>query len=195
MPDCLNISGIDCSGATLFLRNRDYTQNPGHSVNLPIRCLMVICGSSGGSSCYFGVSGLFTALTYHAVRVNHENHRDHPSRYFWWGVGRLDSDPLNRHPLKRFTARPCPENTGDCVEWDPEYIWVIPGLMQRALVFSALPAFIVGFVVVRGFGHLGVSEVATFMVAMPLCIALWFYSVGWLLDRWRYKRRARILAT
>ena len=137
---------------------------------------------------------LFTALTYHAVRVNHEK-RDHSGRYFWWGAARLDSVPMDRHPLKRATVRPCPENAGDCVEWDPEYIWVTPGLMQRALVLSALPAFIIGLAIVRGFGHLGVSEVATFMVVMPLCMGIWFYSVGWLLDRWRYKRRARIVAT
>ena len=130
---------------------------------------------------------LFTALTYHAVRVNHEK-RDHSGRYFWWGAARLDSVPMDRHPLKRATVRPCPENAGDCVEWDPEYIWVTPGLMQRALVLSALPAFIIGLAIVRGLGHLGVSEVATFMVVMPLCMGIWFYSVGWLLDRWRYKR-------
>ena len=134
---------------------------------------------------------LFTALKYHAIRVNHENHRHHASRYFWWGAARLDSDPMNRHPLKEATARPCTEDAGDCVQWDPEYIWVTPGLMDKGLVFSALPAFLVGLAIVRGLAHLGVSEVATFMVAMPLCIALWFYSVGWLFDRRRYKRRIR----
>jgi hypothetical protein len=102
---------------------------------------------------------------------------------------------MDRDPLKRARMRPCPENAGDCVEWDPEYIWVTPGLTQRALVLSALPAFIIGLAIVRGLGHLGVSEVATFMVVMPLCMGIWFYSVGWLLDRRRYKRRARIVAT
>ena len=136
---------------------------------------------------------LFAALTYHAVRVNHENRRDHSIRYFWWGAARLDSDPMARDPLKRARVRPCPENAGDCA--DPEYIWITPGLMQRALVLSALPAFVIGLGIVRGLGHLGVSEVTTFMVVMPLCMGIWFYSVGWLLDRRRYKRRSRIVAT
>jgi hypothetical protein len=37
-----------------------------------------------------------------AVRVNHAMHPSQKSRYFWWwGAARLDSDPLNRHPLKK----------------------------------------------------------------------------------------------
>lgn len=138
---------------------------------------------------------LFTTLTFLSVRVDHQNHRNHPSRYFWWGTARLDSDPMNRRPTQTAAVRPCPDNADDCFEWDPETIWVEPGLMERCLVFSALPAFVVGRAVVRCLGHLGVSEVATFMVTMPLCIGLWFYLVGWLLDRRRYKRRARIVAT
>jgi hypothetical protein len=67
--------------------------------------------------------------------------------------------------------------------------------MERCLIFSSLPGFTVGLAVVRGLGHFGISEVATFMVAMPACIVLWFYSVGSLLDRWRYKRRTRIAAS
>ena len=63
--------------------------------------------------------------------------------------------------------------------------------MQKALVFTAIPAFLVGLAIVRGFARLGVSEVTTFMSTMPLCITLWFYSVGWLFDRWTYKRRVR----
>ena len=128
---------------------------------------------------------LFAALTYNAFRVNHERHSGHPSRYFWWGAARLDSDPMNRHQLNRATARSCAHNTDDCFDWDPEFIWVTSSAMERALVFSALPAFVVGMAFVHGLGRLGVNEVASFMLTIPVCIALWFYSVGWLLDRWR----------
>jgi hypothetical protein len=74
---------------------------------------------------------LFTALTYHAVGVNYENHRDLPSRYFWWEAARLDSDPMNSPSPKMSTVRPCPENADGCVEWNPETIWVEPSLMER----------------------------------------------------------------
>lgn len=144
--------------------------------------------------CIWGIS-LLVGLTIQSIRANQRLHPVHHGRYFWWGAARLDPDPLNKHPLQMNTVRPCPENPNDCVEWDPEYIWVEPGIMERCLVFSALPAFIGGFAIVRGLGRLGVSEVATFMVVMPLFIALWFYSVGWLLDRRGHRRRAQLART
>jgi len=64
--------------------------------------------------------------------------------------------------------------------------------MEKALVLTAIPAFLVGLAIVRGFARFGISEVTTFMAAMPVCITLWFYSVGWMLDRWRYKGRVRL---
>ena len=41
-------------------------------------------------------------------------------------------------------------------------------------MLSALPAFVVGTAVVRG---LGVSEVWSFAIVMPLLILAWFYFV------------------
>jgi len=116
-----------------------------------------------------------------------------PKPLFLVGAARLDSDPMNRHPLNTATARSCAHNTDDCIEWDPESIWVTPSAMERALVFSAFPAFLIGMAVVHGLGRLGVNEVASFMLTIPVCTALWFYSVGWLLDRWRYKRLRRVV--
>src|ERR1051326_5916331 len=101
--------------------------------------------------CIWGIS-LFLALTFQSFRVNKQLHPGHRGRYFWWGATRLDSDPMNRHPPNMGTVGRCPEGTADCIEWDPEYIWVTPGLMERCLVFSAVPAFIVGLAVVRGLG-------------------------------------------
>jgi hypothetical protein len=63
--------------------------------------------------------------------------------------------------------------------------------MERVLILSALPAFLFSSAVIRGFAKLGISEVASFMVTMPVFITAWFYSIGWFLDRWMYKRRAR----
>lgn len=133
--------------------------------------------------CLWGLI-LFGLLTYGSIRVNHDMRHGHHSRYFWWGSVRLDSDPFNRHS----TLEPCTWKVeGDC-GWDPGYIWVTPGLLERALVFSALPAFLVAMAVVRGLARLGINELRSFMFTMPIFILAWFYTVGWLLDRWRYRR-------
>jgi hypothetical protein len=44
-------------------------------------------------------------------------------------------------------------------------------------------AFLVGVGIVHGLARVGISEVTSFMVSMPLLIFAWFYFVGWLLDR------------
>jgi hypothetical protein len=71
------------------------------------------------------------------------------------------------------------------------YIWVEPGLLEKALVLSALPAFLLGMAGVFGLSRLGVNQLTSFMCIMPVLILLWFYGVGWLLDRWRHKRFLR----
>ena len=61
--------------------------------------------------------------------------------------------------------------------------------MDKLFVLSDLPAFLVGTLIVFGLGgKFGVSEVSSFMVTMPLLTFVWFYAVGWLIDRWRFKR-------
>jgi len=135
---------------------------------------------------------LFALLTYHAARWNRETRQGHPSRYFWWGATRLDSDPMNKHPRRPL---PCEQGTDDCISFDPEYISVEPGLMQKALVLSALPGFLSSLAVVRGLARLGVSELVSFMLTTPVFIFAWFYSLGWLLDRRRYRRSVRTAAT
>lgn len=120
---------------------------------------------------------LFGLLTYGSVRVNREIRHGHRSRYFWWGSIRLDSD--------------CRQvQSGDCA-WDAVFITVDPGWLEKALTISALPAFLLGGVFVRGLARLGVSELATFMCMMPVLILVWFYEVGWVLDRWQHKRYLR----
>jgi hypothetical protein len=103
--------------------------------------------------------------------------------------------PIKQAPVKQWEHASCEPDTANCIEWDPDYIWVESGLIEKALVLTAIPAFLVGLSIVRGFARLGVSEVTTFMTTMPVCITLWFYSAGWLLDRWKYKRRARLVTS
>jgi len=71
---------------------------------------------------------------------------------------------------------------------EPEYIWVDPGWIERALTLTALPAFLLTIVVVHGLAHLEISELLTFLFTMPLLTVAWFYTLGWLLDRWLHKR-------
>lgn len=109
------------------------------------------------------------------------------SRYFWWASLRLDSDPLGKRNSSTSTGD-CKPAGEACLFVDTEYILVHPGWLARLLIICAAPAFILGRLVVHGFARLGISEVRTFMVSMPLLIATWFYFVGWLLDRRRLKR-------
>ena len=127
----------------------------------------------------------FAALTYNSVRMNRETQRS-PSRYFWWTSIRLDSDPLNRHPKG---ATGCKNGEENCETWDPDLpnMWVDPGWLAKFLMLSALPAFVVGGFAVSGLGRLGLSQVSSFMFLMPVLIFAWYYFIGWLLDRWRYR--------
>ena len=114
---------------------------------------------------------------------------DNTGRYFRWSSFRLDSDPLNRRS-RSATAVPCKDSTETCMATDPLEVYVDPGWLARCFILSALPAFLVGAGIVHSLSRLGVSEVTSFMISMPLLIFAWFYFVGWLLDRWREKRRA-----
>lgn len=114
---------------------------------------------------------------------------DSTGRYFWWSSLRLDSDPLSSHS-KSVTAVPCKDSTETCMTTDPIYVLVEPGLLAKCLILSAVPAFLVGAGIVRSLSRLGVSEVTSFMISMPLLIMAWFYFVGWLFDRSNRKRSA-----
>jgi hypothetical protein len=133
---------------------------------------------------------LFAILSWHSVHWNNQLQLS-SSRYFWWASIRLDSDPLNRHPR---TAS-CGVGIEDCTKWAPDSIWITPRAMQRTLMISAFPAFIASLAVAHGLGRIGVSEVLSFMVCTPLFIFAWFYFVGWLLDRRRYKRSLALAST
>jgi hypothetical protein len=121
---------------------------------------------------------LFAGVTYHSTRGWHHV----SSRYFWWSSIPLDSTPLSK------SESACKEGVENCQEWGPQSI-VVDGLLARALILSAIPAFFLGQLVAAELGRFGVSEVLTFMGLMPLLIGGWFHFLGRLIDSWRRKRR------
>jgi len=74
---------------------------------------------------------------------------------------------------------------------EPMGVWVDPGLLARFLFLSGAPAFVVGLGIVHTCARFGISEEATFMIAMPLLLGIWYYFVGWLIDRRRARRSSR----
>ena len=122
--------------------------------------------------------------------VSFRMEREHPLSsdcYFWWSSIRLDRDPLGRH-----SPPPSPQQKQDgSVDWGPVTRWVIPGPAAKFLMISALLAFAMGGIGVGGLGRLGISQVASFMVLMPLLISASYYAVGLLIDRWIGRRSHR----
>jgi hypothetical protein len=129
----------------------------------------------------------FGGVTYNSARMNYgASPASH--RYFWWSWIRLDSDPLNRD-LR--AAEPCGKNAlENCAAWDLNSIWVDPGWLVIAFAVSAFPAFFVGMIIVRALRLLGISEILSFMIDMPLLIFAWYYFIGWMIDR-RMKKQTR----
>jgi len=118
---------------------------------------------------------LFSFISYQSFRPV-RGYKHPPDRYFSWAGVLLDTDPLRK---------PCPNGSEPCVEFNPDS-WPRP--LPRLLFLTAVPAFFVGMLLVNVFGKFGISQLLSFMVLMPLLICAWFYFLGWLLDRWRYKR-------
>ena len=113
-------------------------------------------------------------------------------RYFYWGKARLDPDPLGKD-FKRIplVMQPCANDPEHCVEFNAEYINSELSPLEKLFDFSALPTLAVEIVILEGSRRLGVNQVWTFMVSMPLLVFAWFYFLGRLIDRWRYKRSQR----
>jgi len=128
---------------------------------------------------------LFGLITYASIRERQDlGPALQHSRYFWWGTLRLDSDPLSI----RTVLWPCQYESDEDCSRDLGTRWGTPGWVEKGLVLSALPAFLLTALVVRSMAFFGVNEVLSFMCAAPLLILLWFYAIGWVIDRWQYKR-------
>lgn len=130
---------------------------------------------------------LFAFGTYESFGPGRISHGT--GRYFWWSSLRLDRDPLNKHS-RSATVVPCKDSTENCMTIDSIYVLVESGILAKCLILSSAPAFLVGAGIVHSLSRLGVSEVTSFMITMPLLILAWFYFVGRFLDRRNGKRSA-----
>jgi hypothetical protein len=130
---------------------------------------------------------LFAAVTYRSMPANHHESLV-PRRYYWWSSLRLDSDPLQKNSA---SAKPCPNGIPDCSNGESPNVKIPPQWLEKLLVFPAFPAFLAGFAIVAGLSKLGIDEVLTFFVSMPILLFGWYYLVGWLIER-LLDRRARL---
>jgi hypothetical protein len=130
---------------------------------------------------------LFALVSYRSMSANHQD-QDVPHKYYWWSSLRLDTDPQNKNPV---LPAPCRDQKENCVGWKLQSPWVTPGWLDRLLVVAALPAFLAGAAVMISLSKLGVDEVLSFMVSMPILLVAWFYSVGWLIERWSQRRQMK----
>jgi len=129
---------------------------------------------------------LFSGESYESWRMNRVAA---PNRYFWWSSIRLDSNPLDKH---FFVITTCKNSEENCFEFNRPFMTVEAGWLAKSLMYSAIPAFLAGAVVVGGLSLLGVSQVLSFMVSMPVLIFAWYYFAGRLIDRWKFKRSLRM---
>jgi hypothetical protein len=123
---------------------------------------------------------LFGAVTYRSMPANHHE-QETPRKYYWWSSLRLDSDPLNEDPQ---LAAPCANQKQNCSNGEFPNVKIAPSWLDRLLIVSALPAFLAAAAIVVVLSKLGLNEVLTFMVCIPILLFVWYYSVGWLIERW-----------
>src|SRR6266446_5407623 len=114
---------------------RNIADNSGVSLGMRMRWSLIL-----------PIAGLilFAAVSYRSMDVNHHE-EGATTKYYWWSSLRLDSDPLNKNPKP---ASPCQDKKENCVQWELSYQWVQPGLLDKLLVVSALPAFLAGAAIV-----------------------------------------------
>jgi hypothetical protein len=117
---------------------------------------------------------LFALGSYASHRLN-QHHAS--NKYFYWSSIRLDCDPLN---MQRKGLRSCKPDDPNCPEEDTLFISVHPGLVAKTLILSALPAFFLGRFLSHALGRLGVSELTTFMISVPMLMFGWYYFVSWI---------------
>jgi len=128
---------------------------------------------------------LFALGTYKSVRFNRSQSVS-SGKYFYWSSIRLDSDPINRHKVNSNACGVVASDQPLC--WEPSSIWVEPGWLSEVFILSALSAFLAARPIVHGFARLGVSEVTTFMISVPLLVFGWFYLLGWTAARLVWRR-------
>jgi len=125
---------------------------------------------------------LFGGVTYESLEGR--RYEKAHGQYFWWASIPLDTHQVDYGPV---TTTPCKEAEDSCGGWEPHGS-EDPGWLTRALILSAFPTFLVEIPLFRVLGRHGASEVWSFMTLMPLLIGTWYHAVGWLMDRWKYRR-------
>src|SRR5215475_2443354 len=142
----------------------------------------------------------FGIESYHSLAMNRRLGAT-AGKYYYWSSIRLDKDPLNKNPR---TSSPCngairlnsPSESdsapGGCA-WETQYIWVHPSYFAEAFMAAALPAFGLSALTVRGLSRLGINEVWSFLVSMPVYVLGWFYLLGRVIDRWSSKHKMQAL--
>jgi hypothetical protein len=133
---------------------------------------------------------LFGTVSYDSYRLNRQL-APGPRRYYWWSGIRLDSQPTRNI---RESSPSCQPAAGDCT-FQLDFVWVDPGYATQLLTYSALPAFATEAAAKAVNARLGINEVWTFTLTMPILTVSWFYFVGWLVDRWIVRRFSRRQST
>jgi hypothetical protein len=85
----------------------------------------------------------------------------------------------------------CKEAEENCATWDLKNTWVDPGLLDGFLLLTAFPAFILSRLMAGILGTMGINQLTTFMLSMPVLLLLWYYFVGQLLDGWMHRRSSK----
>jgi len=119
--------------------------------------------------------------------VNQEVHQHLPNKYFMWSAIRLDTDPANR---KNWDLGKCKDSDENCTSWDMKNTWVDAGLLDGFLLVIAFPAFVLGRLIVGFLGTMGINQLTSFMLLMPVLLLIWFYFAGRVLDS-RTQRRSK----
>jgi hypothetical protein len=128
---------------------------------------------------------LFLLQSYDSLRK-----QPHFGRYFYWFTLRLDSDPQNKSRPKEPPDTPCRSDNEPCTGWVDEKFGVQPDWPRVLPILSALPAFICSWAIILALSRFGVSEILAFMTSMPVLIFVWYYFLGWLVDRSRIRKFA-----
>jgi len=66
-------------------------------------------------------------------------------------------------------------------------LWVDPGLLDGILLLTGFPTFVLGRLTAAILGTMGINQLTTFMLSMPVLLLLWYYFVGRLPDSWMHR--------
>jgi hypothetical protein len=117
---------------------------------------------------------LFALVTFGSFRLNETRSS---KKYFYWSSIRLDRDPLNK---EKTVAHECQAEDANCTKWEPLSVWIDPGWLAKIEILSAFPAFLCGLALAHLLVGVGISELITFMIAVPTLMFVWYYFLSWI---------------